>query len=532
MRNCFFILTFLCLYANGQTVSIQANPSQLVNAPNTIAAVGDSITMQNFYGGLSYTNSPGNFGSGAWSIDYIEMECPAGNGTLTYNGVDLTWAPQGLSSGSSVNATRTGKLYVPGPSANQGIWVNWFVNRGGYSSGSATVTVQSNGMQAWNYSASGFIVQALAQSGQKMLMATDAAILRGREAFYGLGGASSSDIVSAAWQWKQIIADAYIEGTGTNDVNGSVAPATTNTNRQQVWDWVLGQGKILIIMSVPPRDNNTATQNRYRYQLNKFAATYAATHARSYYANMDRYIVDQSNDHYVSGYAADSPAVHPSGLGAYYGGKPLGAILASLKTTDNSGTTYGDTYDATNNPFGNLLATSGQGTWQGVGGSLGSGCTGSFLGDGWSCARSTGANIAAALSKTSRTDGVTGQWQTVTLSGATTSEVITIQNASNASIATYSAGTVIEAMLEVQVVSSSGLTTLDLQIAPTVVSGRSASAYNEINGDILAGQTLWLKIPQYTIPSGSTGFYPVIKIGTGNGGSVVINLGRVYFRKK
>lgn len=511
----------------GAIASAPSNPVAQVSTSGLGTGASFNITWTSF--GSSFP--PVGTGGGAWSLDYVESECPGGVGVLTYNGTTLTWTPNGLSAGAAVDATRTGKIYVPGPSALQGIWLNWFVNRGGYSATALSLDVQANGFQLWQYQAKGFLVSALAQSGQNLAMATNNAFMRGREEIFGLGGASSDDIASAAWQWRQLTAQVIIENTGTNDIAGSISPATIIANRKLVWDWATRSGKILIIMTIPPRGIPvpSATQLKQRAQVDQYAYYYAKTHARTYLANDSKFLEDPANGKFVLTRTGDG--IHPSGIGGYWGAKPLGTVLASLATTNVYETQYGDLYHVTDNPYGNLLPT-GQGIWAGTAGTIGTGCTGAAaLGTGWSCSRTTGSNLTAALSQVARTDGVQGVWQQVQLSGATTTEAIQIVT-NPTSITSLGAGTKLEALLEVNIpTQTTGLNNLDLWMAPNGgVQARVAHAYDTLGGDPAPG-TLWLKIPQWTVPAGATGFQPIIRLGCVASCTATINLGRVFFRQ-
>jgi lysophospholipase L1-like esterase len=608
-------LAFLLCFSSIQSPAIGylsvPNPVQLVNQPNTIAMFGDSITQNNFNGGLSFTgvwsssitsvaaggtgyalndvltltggggltvkvtslgasnavatasivtvgaatSAPGNplsstggTGSGAtfniawtnvsssyptiggvvWTPDYIEYLCPSGNGTIAFDGTNLTWTPQGLSAGTPVAATVNGKYYLPGPSASTGIWLNWLIQRGASSAQTVNLSVQTSASRIWNYYARGFGVSALAQSGNQMVFAQNTSVLNGRDAIFGMSGATSTDFLNAKAQWSQINADVYIELLGTNDFLNSFSPATTIANRTAIWNWVNAKGAILVIMSIPPNSTYSATTMKQVAQVEVAANKYAKTHARTFYANALNYLQDPNTGSYISGYSPDG--THPNGLGGYYGSKPLAQILSSLRTEPQYTASYGDIYDGTNNPNGNLLPTAGMAVWNGSGGGVNTGCSGT-LATGWGCSRASGSNMNAALSLVSRTDGVQGNWQQVVLSGATTSEITAFQLSSGSSITSYGAGTTLEALLEVKVISSSGLNLLDLQMIPNSTGVQQAHAFESITGDPTPGQTLWLRIPQWTIPSPSTGFFPEIRLGTGNAGTATIWLGRVFYRK-
>lgn len=518
----------------GSIASAPSNPVAQVSTSGAGTGATFNLTWTSFSSSLppaAAQITSGVLPAAAWSLDYGEWECPGGVGVLNFDGTNLTWAPNGLSAGAAVDATQSGKLYIPGPAANQGLWINWFVGRGTYSATAMSVDIQANGFQLYVYQANGHIVNALAQTNQALRMATDSNVLRGRKAFYGLGGASSTDFVAASWQWTQIVGDIYVEGLGTNDIGGSVVPATIIANRTTVWDWVVGQGKILIIEELPPRLSESSTQMEYRHKVNQAAYSYSQNNPRVYFSARGRYLQDPastSGNFMLSSPALSIDGIHPNGLGGYRGAIPLASIFTALKPGSLYRTNYGDIYDATNNPGGNLLSA-GMGVWNGTSGTASATGMSGSLATGWTIARGSGTNITAACSKVARTDGIPGDWQQVILGGALGNEYVQITRSAGVMLA--AAGSVIEAVLEVVVLESSGLNIIDVILQPNVVSARAGQAFGTLGGDPIAGQKFFLKIYDWPVPATATGFAAYVRLGIQNGGSATILLGDVYFRK-
>jgi hypothetical protein len=231
-----------------------------------------------------------------------------------------------------------------------------------------------------------------------------------------------------------------------------------------------------------------------------------------------------------------SDGIHQADYGAYLAAS---TILPLIPTRNKAPfvqyATYADTYDATNNPYGNLLPA-GIGVWAGT---AGTGIDGTIftgqLATGCAISRTgTGAGIKAALSKTTRTDGVPGVWQTLTVdnSAGLATDTIIIRTPAAVGVGAATVGTIVDAWLEVWIETPGQLSRIELWNVPTTgfYSVGNFGVYSMAVPAFPVAITGTIKTEGIPAISGVNGVNPSVRLACLAGGSFKINLGRWMYR--
>lgn len=237
---------------------------------------------------------------------------------------------------------------------------------------------------------------------------------------YATSGYKVSDIIAAGYHTSAAAAnlDIVIVHAGTNDV-ATVGSSTTTAGLQVIYENLLASGAIVVAVPVLPQASASSTARLRRAAINLWIREYCRSHKRMILADPRPQITDatSSTGEPVSGMLYDG--LHPNAKGAYYIAQ---AIIASLTNYilpfDGRFSDVNDVYDATNNPYGNLLTN---GMLNGTGGAVsGTGRSGTVA-DSWTFANATSigsvGTLAAVASKVARTDGETGYWQQFAYTG-------------------------------------------------------------------------------------------------------------------
>ena len=303
---------------------------------------------------------------------------------------------------------------------------------------------------------------------------------------------------------------------GTNDVGNSVSLATTQANILSALSLCKAAGVLFVIGTIPPRQSYTAGQQLAGDQINAWIKTlpymYQGVQVIDYYATL----ATQQNGIYVTGYSYDN-AVHPSQLGAYAMGTAYAAWAnglnlppPTLTSSDVDGTNY---------------LTNGRMTAGGVGSGTGNAPTGWFGG-------MTGGSVA--YSKTARTDGVQGSWQTVT---QTTSGCSGYLQSTNIAVGTLPIGTAIELIGEYQLSgldTSAAANTQWFNVTLQFYNGASFffstwDLYDDVTNEnqTSASRSGVFRTPVVRVPVGTTVTQVVLHMN----GSGVYNFDRVTLRQ-
>lgn len=494
---------------------------------STIAFYGDSGTEL----GASYLTPPTvasqTLGS-TLSVKGHDLNCPAGAGTLTYSSVTktLSWAANGESAGAAVDASKTGLIYVPSGVENHGLYLNWFGADRAYNSGTLLITAQAVGFNLVRYATNSHVATAMAFALQSLKLAYFAAPQNGNEAVYGLGGATSTEFLSASWQWGTIKSDIAVLSIGINDGPSSFTADKTISNIKAIVARI--NAARVVICTIPPRNADSAAQKAVKQQVNRWIYELSAISSRCIAFDDYSYLADPTTGDYVA--ASTSDNIHRNGKGGTISGKALGALLLSLAIASRPPIrqSFLGLFDATSNPYGSLLPTAGMGTFEGSGGTAGTGASGTIP-TGWRVRRTTGAAMTAVGSKVAYADRPGSEWR-VTLASSAANEVVSIDTGAGLS-SNIAVGDVVEASVTVNVVSCTSLNTILLNIFDNG-SGQQVSGFANGNG-VLNDFTgpLVIRIPNWTIPVGFTNCTFQVQIGTASGGAAVIGFGDIEFKK-
>lgn len=494
-----------------------------------IAALGQQIAS-------SVDGSPG-IGTSSFVRMWCDTETPSGAGTLTYSAAakTLTWQAAGDTAGPPVDASKTGLLTVPSGTAGRALYLTWFGASRSYTSGTTTITVKADGFQIWSYASRALPVCALAAAGDRFDLAALPTALGcppGMDGIYGLPGGTTAELIDAAWQTDQIVSDIDVLGIGTNDINGGASAATVAANIQTWVDRRIALGvSLVVVQTVWPRNADTATQSKRKQSVVNILRSYIATkQGRVVLWDAAGRVMDPATGQWLSGMSSDG--IHPTAKSGTAVGYVLGDFLASVAPANQGPvpTLYGDVYDATENPQGNLLLA-GMGLQVGSAGTAGAGASGQ-VSTGWTAARTSGAAMTLNCSKVPRTDGVSGEWQQVVLGSAAANEVGRLIPTLTSTDG-LAAGGEYGLEVEVRIVACASLNRLNSKIVWNGVSARAPESFQgqgvDLHADINTPRTLWLPLPpKAKAPAGVTSAYwAVIEFGTAAGGSATIQVGRV-----
>ena len=215
---------------------------------------------------------------------------------------------------------------------------------------------------------------------------------------------------------------------GTNDIIDGNDFATITSNLNSIYDQLMERGIIVIALPILPRggasDWPDSTKRLLHHRINHWIREQA--YARPGMLVIDPYkdFVDPTttNGDVRSNYTVDG--LHPSIIGGYAMGEQAVLILSDILPPRRSGFySPSDTYNATQNPCGNLLTN---GALSGTSGTLGTGASGSVASN-WNIYRSGGSYATATCSKTTYSDGSLGAMQQIILnatgSGSSTGSI-------------------------------------------------------------------------------------------------------------
>jgi lysophospholipase L1-like esterase len=188
---------------------------------------------------------------------------------------------------------------------------------------------------------------------------------------------------------------------GTNDAVQDVPAATIQTNLTTMVTRAQGLGASVIVSGIPPRNALTAAQRIVRNTVNRWLADNAAS-LGYVYVNVDGTLTDTgSSQQYLANHSQDG--THPNGAAALKWGTLIANALKTL--TPPTDIIPSLQYDP------KLLSNSMQ--QLGSGSAPGAGFTG-VLSTGWGCS-AIGGTVTGTTSKVARTDGLTGEWQSINI---------------------------------------------------------------------------------------------------------------------
>lgn len=357
---------------------------------------------------------------------------------------------------------------------------------------------------------------------------------------FGSSGIDSAGVISGGHHTNAAAAglNACIIAIGVNDAaSGSLVPADTISNMNIIISTILASGAIVVLQPILPNTTLSAAQRKKAYTINAYYRKKARTDKRIIMSDPTPRFIDatDANGNPLTNYTYDG--LHPATIGAYVIGKTHWESLQDLVPPyDRRFMNGADVYDATANVNGNLLTN---GLLNGTSGTKG--VTGSITGNvatGWDVSLFGGSGSpACACSKVSRTDGESGIWQQLALSGSNGAagyyRFFQLVNSN------YSAGNLMELICEFEVDSGfSNLTGIRLEIFD--YDAGTGGYFGTRDGVNTAGQPMYtadtirgvLRTPVHTAITSSD--YLAISVnaefdsGTLNS---TIRIGRVALRK-
>jgi lysophospholipase L1-like esterase len=524
--------TFALAPGSALTLTLLPNPRvSVTETPETVSAsgVGGNAPRSHFlqYGGV-FTYGPYPMGG-----SIVVSNASNSGSTVTWGRKDTT-----------VSTSSDGTSLVSGDGNSLFFSPSGSVLIAGFGDSITDQNSLVNSTQSYLY-ANGYMTWASILSGGKLTF-TDAIN-------YGTAGDTTTMMVA---RLSTTLAAIYASGAkycvvlaGTNDVYSGVTYAQTIANLATIYGGFLGLNIVPVIVPILPRAKDAAsgsmlTADRQKLQrINNWIREYARTTPNVVIADPTLNIVDQAvtNGDPIGALLANTTAytydgLHPSARGAYWIGKAISdALQYRLSGISQALWSQIDTYDATNNPSGNLLAN---GYMTGTGGTNGTGSSGSVA-TSWTARRLVGTTGALTCSKTTVTagNGTTYPQQTVAFvatAGSATEELQVYQQIFPSGT-TYAVGDTVYAECDVSVsgITAASFRSIYLKCADDGVDGR----IGQPSGAGYMPDSNWsgtMRSPAFVIKAGTTAITVSMHAqidGTVASAGVTVNFSRMALRK-
>lgn len=338
---------------------------------------------------------------------------------------------------------------------------------------------------------------------------------------------------------------------GANDITAATTSATTWTNIKSMIDQSIGAGIVPIVATVLPRGTVktlvpsglttgamtalTQAQLTKLNEINESIRNYSYNNSGFIFINWDSaFLADDSNANATSGlpqalYTGDG--VHPNSLGATKLADfcfdildpiiPKNVGRMSVNTAANIAS--GDMNNCIEN--GLMLGTTGTEVAPSSG----------VTADSWRLVKE-GGSIEGVGSKVARTDGISGEWQRVTVTAsADTGDLLRLDQASvslsdMATASGWAAGDTIIFEAEVVASASVGHIThcgIELSITAPTSENHQAQFYNDSLDTTDSAISGILRTPPITIPAGASNFVPQLEMATTVGATAQFDWCRV-----
>lgn len=314
---------------------------------------------------------------------------------------------------------------------------------------------------------------------------------------FGVAGETSSQVLARVGQVVAARPNICTVLAGTNDGAISGGSATTIANLDAIYSALTGAGILVIAIPITPRGSGTTAERQRMLRVNDWIKRRSGRN----------FIVLDLTENFghsawvpKAGYTYDN--LHPTPVGAFQIGKALAALVTALiPSAPAPGVTTLDTYDAVNNPSGNLLPN---GVMAGTGGGLATGFTGQLANNHFINGTPAMQSTSVVFSKSTFADGIRAA-QRVVWSG-TYASALGFQIASNSTPAWASAGDVLEATIEVEVAAGSNahFSFFDYTAWSSGYGGGTDLAISATNASPTEGWSGILKTPPITVPAALT----------------------------
>lgn len=314
-------------------------------------------------------------------------------------------------------------------------------------------------------------------------------------------------------------ADTVVVMLGTNDMaagSGNLSGADCAANIIELWDIIIAGGKNIAAVACFPQHSGNADAAQFKSRKAACDAILrpaaAARGSRVQWITVDSSLDDDDDGYMDSIYISDTsaPKVHTNITGACKAGLAMGEAL--LPRVSGNGMVHpipasGSALWKTPNPY--LTGTPGAGN------------------------TATSLNLTAVVTASkqliARTDGVTGNWQEITINGDSNFDPPNLNsgyfNNVYFDVASFVAGATLVATAEFEIVSGT------IYHAQLVIfyngSNRTADAFhNGALGNVLMSPLPLGRYPLQTIPWVSTGTTSTLRVALQTWGDGVIRLGR------
>ncbi len=500
-----------------------------------LAFVGDSITAGS---NQTYPRTDYDCGYGLWDAmtmtnltsAFIVKCWPGGECANTdtvsvvFDGTKyLTVAVAGEAAGTPVDVSAGGFFRLTSSTNGKGVVVQVRFRGAPVGTKTDTTTINSGTMtrSIHNATMNSWWYAGLARAGY-----SDATILN-----FGIGGDTAVDILSRISQVTNESPDVVFLHCGTNDIS-QISSVTA------IIDYLVTRVPVLVVVPVLPRGKDGASSAMTVTQAKQQSAFWRAT--KNYALGKGNCIVYDAWSTVVDPAVASGTGLvnancfngtdflHPNlygtinAIGPDFYSKITSKLFSSLNQFTASG---GDIYDATYNPLGNLMGTSG--TFVGSGGAVGANPTPSgTLATGWTDSECVGGTFFTSVvySQPARTDGYNGNTQRVVLANASGGSAGRQIRASPNLTGTLSAGTKARARISVRITNATLLNLFEASFKVGVYNFLFDSPGPQIGGTITDSGWMYFTSRPFIVPAGLGTCDWFIKVGCASTGGATIDL--------
>lgn len=363
---------------------------------------------------------------------------------------------------------------------------------------------------------------------------------------FGVSGQTSTQVLDRVPYILQNFKDSFdiiVVDAGTNDIAGGNA-ATIHNNRKAICDAFLNAGKKVVLLTILNRDTSSwAAGSQARntaYHINQLTYDYERKTKNLYVYDWNKSWVDGTSANSVpqTGFSHDGIHFNPKG-GEAVGYDLAQFMLSTILPIGNPRViSQDDTFNATYNPYGNLLSNP---LLQGTAGANGTGASGTVATN-MRVERSSGTACTVVNSMEARTYNK-GNFQVLTFTMSGTAQELFYFRTNTADTTHSLAGKWVVASAEVQTNNSDQITGITVYAKDqNGTSGIEVDAMypfspnNDGNNEYWAARTrgtILLETPALLLKSDSTTIRFRVEIRVKGGGSVdpIVKIGAVELRQ-
>lgn len=357
----------------------------------------------------------------------------------------------------------------------------------------------------------------------------------------GVSGQTLAQIINRVpMLYTQYNPQLVVLDAGTNDM-GPLSKEAIHAGRTWIVEYFTSRGVPVVLLPILSRGTGSwasgSAERKKAAWVNARSRAYAQAENGVYFYDWNRKWVDFSSADGVprSGFAPDD--IHfstPSGVAV---GEDFALFMQSILPEPSPRVwSPGDKFDATHNPFGNLLTNP---FCTGTGGTPGTGTTGS-ISTGMRVEVSSGA-ATVACTKETRADG-RGDYQVMTVTPGATASLIYFRTSTADTAHSFAAGTWVQASIAVDIGSFNGWEGVSLYLKDNAAAGDLAygmETYDAGSGLVKLPVRVMngvIETPPIQIAAGSTTLRWRLEVrvgstGGGASGTGVLKAGEVELRQ-